>query len=279
MFSRILLVVFSALIATAHASAQPEAPSAAEAWSNLHTAASSKNVDTRIQAVTALSVIGTNRDAEQMLRAAFYDPEIDVRLAAIIAAGETKDRNLRGDLRKLLDDDAPQVAFTAATTLWKMTDQSGEDILLAVMRGERKANPNFMTSATHSASRTLHKPAELLRIGATQAASILVPPVGYGMGAYRYLEGASKNPRVQALELLAKQEHNEHLQAELIDATDDKDEAVRLAAAEELSHYPGKATLDALSRMFGDKKTAVHLMASASYIRAAGGRAGTRRHK
>lgn len=269
MSSRITALLFSALLASTVATAQLPPPSVSEAWGQLKTGYDAKSADTRIQTVTALSVIGTNPEAEAMLRKAFRDKEVDVRLAAIVAAGETKDRNLIGDLRSLLDDAAPEVAFTAATTLWKTGDHSGEDILLAVVRGERKAAPGFMKSATHNANRTLHSPAELLKIGATQATSILVPPVGMGMGAYKYLDGPSKNPRVQALDLLAK-EHNELIHRELIDATDDKDDAVRLVAAEELAKYPGTATADALGKMFGDSKTSVRLMACAAFIRIQG---------
>lgn len=270
MSSRFATLLFASLLASTVAAAQMPPPSASEAWAQLQAGFDSSSADARIQTVTALSVIGTSGEAERMLRSAFHDKEVDVRLAAIVAAGETKDRNLIGDLRTLLDDPAPEVAFTAATTLWKAGDRSGEDVLLAVVRGERKASPGFMKSATHNANRTLHKPGELLKIGAMQATSILVPPVGMGMGAYKYLDGPSKDPRVQALDLLAK-EHNELVHRGLMDATDDKDDAVRLVAAEELAKYPGAATADALGKMFGDGKTAVRLMACAAFLRVSSG--------
>ena len=73
--------------------------------------------------------------SEKMITDAMADPDVDVRTAAALAAGQTKDRNLTTPLRNLLDDNEPQVVFTAATTLWKMGDKSGEDILMAVVDG------------------------------------------------------------------------------------------------------------------------------------------------
>ena len=80
-----------------------------------------------------------------MITDAMGDPDVDVRTAAVLAAGETKDRNLTTPLRNMLDDKEPQVDFTAAMTLWKMGDKSGEDILMSVVDGDRSAN------ATHDA--------------------------------------------------------------------------------------------------------------------------------
>ena len=55
-----------------------------------------------------------------MITNAMADPDVDVRTAAALAAGETKDRNMTTPLRNLLDDKEPQVVFTAAMTLAKM---------------------------------------------------------------------------------------------------------------------------------------------------------------
>ncbi|MBS1814614.1 MAG: HEAT repeat domain-containing protein [Acidobacteria bacterium] len=247
----------------------PPAPSINEAWSQLHTAAESKNIDTRIEAMTALSVLPANKEAAALLRSAFHDADIDVRIAAIIAAGETKNRNFSNELRAMLDDDSPQIAFVSALTLWKMGDHSGEDILVAVLNGDRKADQGFLKEGMHHANRSLHNPTKLIKEGALQTAGILLPPVGYGMGAYKYMRGTTQNPRVEALNEIAM-EHNHFIRDQLIHAAADKDDEVRLAAAEGLAKYSGKPVTDALGELFGDSKTAVRLMACAAFIRASG---------
>lgn len=253
----------------ASAASQLPPPSVSEAWSQLKTAAEAKDVNTRIDAMTALSVLPHNKDAAVLLREAFYDPEVDVRMAAIIAAGETKNRDFTTDLRNLLDDPTPQVAFTSAMTLWKMGDHSGQDILLAVVNGDRKTDKGFLKEGMHNANRTLHDPAKLMKEGAIQTASIFLPPVGYGMGAYRYMHGNAQNPRVEALNQLVM-EHDELIHNELIDTLTDKDDEVRAAAAEALAKYNGKKTTDALATLFGDSKTNVRLMGCAAFIQASG---------
>lgn len=242
-------------------------PSVDEAWGQLKAAAEAKDVNTRIDAMTALSVLPHNKDAAVLLRKAFNDAEVDVRMAAIIAAGETKNRDFTNDLRSLLDDPTPQVAFTSAMTLWKMGDRSGQDILLAVVNGDRKTDKGFLKEGMHHANRTLHDPAKLMKEGAIQTASIFLPPVGYGMGAYRYMHGNAQNPRVEAINQLAM-EHDDLVRDALLDALTDKDDEVRAAAAEALAKYNGKKTTDALAALFGDGKTSVRLMACAAFIEA-----------
>src|SRR5882757_1443772 len=176
-----------------------------EAWSEItSTVTESKGIDTRVQGIAALGLLGQFPQALQLLQEAMHSPDLEVRIAAIQSAGETHNPNLTSDIRNLLDDKEPAVAFTAAITLWKMDDQSGEDILQSVVRGDRSANPGFLKGGIHSANRQLHSPTSLAKIGAMQGAMILLPPVGIGMGAYQYLKGnAGESPRVLAVEQLA----------------------------------------------------------------------------
>ena len=90
-------------------------------------------------------------------------------------------------VRQLLDDKEPQVVFTAAMTLWKMGDRSGEDVLMAVVDGERKAGPTLLHGTEHSIDNELHDPAALAKMGALQGASMLLGPFGYGITAYEYI--------------------------------------------------------------------------------------------
>jgi hypothetical protein len=229
-----------------------------------------KNTDTRIAAVTGLSLLGGQPRAEKLVRDALHDADIDVRLAAIVAAGEmvkSGSRSLTTDLRTLLTDADPKVAFTTASTLWKLDDASGEDILMAVAQGDNSGNYSFVKNSEHNASRTLHSPAALAKIAATQTMVILVPPIGMGMGAYGYLRGtAGIAPQVTAITQISKRQ-TAPVKKALIEATKTKDNGARLAAAEALAKFRGDDVRDALRPLLTDSKDNVRFTASAAYIR------------
>lgn len=251
------------------------AATAAAAWERLQNGVTgTKNTNTRIAAIAGMSLLGGDARAEKIVRGAMSDADVDVKLAAIVAAGEMgMAQGARSSfalmLRNMLGDADPKVAFTTASTLWKMNDPSGEDILIAVAQGERSADYSFWKGSKHNASRTLHDPIALARIGATQGLMILVPPVGIGMGAYGYLRSpAGASPQVVAITQIATQ-FNDLVRATLINATKDKDSGARVAAAEALTKYRGDDVRAALQAMLSDSKENVAFTASAAYIRVA----------
>ncbi|GGG82647.1 HEAT repeat domain-containing protein [Edaphobacter dinghuensis] len=240
-----------------------------EAWSMLTAAVQdTKHSDLRIQALSALGTLGINPRSERMIVDAMKDPDVDVRTAAVLAAGQTKSRNLTTNIRAMLDDKEPQVAFVAATTLWKMNDRSGEDVLMAVANGDRSANPHLVNGAMHQANKELHDPAALARIGALQGASMLLGPFGFGITAVEYMrKNGGDNARVSAIEQLS-QENTGPVRSELIAALTDKDPAVRAAAATAVGSYRDRSVPNALLPLFDDTKAPVRLTAAAAYIRA-----------
>ncbi len=241
-----------------------------EAWSLLTTAATdAKHPQTRVQALAALGLMRSPR-SDKMIADAMKDDDLDVRTAAALAAGETKDRNLTTSLRVLLDDKEPQVAFTAAITLWKMGDKSGEDILMAIVDGERSAGPTMMHGTAHRLSKDLHDPAMLARLGAMQGAAMLLGPFGFGITAYEYVrKNGGDLARVSAIEAVS-QERTEPIHKELVGALGDKDPAVRAAAAKALVGYRDKATSMAIYGLLADPKQPVRLTAAAAYLRTTG---------
>jgi len=241
-----------------------------QAWTKLTDALGDvKHAQTRIQALAALGMLRSPR-AEKMITDAMKDPDVDVRTAAALAAGQTKDRNMTTPLRNLLDDKEPQVVFTAAETLWKMNDKSGEDILMAVVDGDRKSGPNLMHGAEHDINKELHDPAAIARMGALQGASMLLGPFGFGITAYEYIHKSGGDlSRVSAIELIA-QERTEPIHKELVAALGDKDLTVRAAAAKALADYHDKATSMAVYALLADAKNPVRLTAAAAYLRTTG---------
>ena len=193
-----------------------------------------------------------------------------MRTAAALAAGESKDRNLVTSLRTLLDDKEPQVAFTAANTLWKMGDTSGEDILVSVVAGERRAGPTLINGTKQTINRDLHDPAALAKIGALQGASMLLGPFGFGITAYESIRKNGGDPlRVVAIEEIGQQK-TQPIHKELVAALGDKDPAVRAAATKALADYRDPATSKALFALLADPKLPVRLTAAAAYLRTTG---------
>ena len=239
----------------------------AGAWTMLSNAAGdAKHTDTQIQALGALGFMGSTPRAVKLIEAAMLSPDVDVRTASVLAAGQTRSALLTTDLRKLLDDREAQVVYTAALTLWKLNDDSGEDILMAVADGERSAAAGRVEGAKHEMSRDLHHPSTLARLGATQGAGMLLGPFGMGLTAYEYLhKNGGDTARVQALEAIA-QNHTAPIRAELVAALGDKDLGVRAAAAKGLSAWHDPAAATAISQLFADPKPPVRLTAAATYL-------------
>jgi HEAT repeat protein len=248
------------------------AQNTAEAWSILKIASiDSKRPDTRAEAVAAIGTIQGSRLTHPLIAGALNDSDLDVRTAAILAAGATRDKGLYGKLRQMLDDKEPQIAFTAAFTLWKTGDRSGEDILLAVLDGERKTDAGLIKGTERDADKELHNPTKLAEFGARQGISMFAGPAGYGLTAWDFThKHTGENPRITALDLL-EEEKTANVHNSLLAALDDKDPEVRAAAARALGDYRDRTTAVDLLTTFGDGKISVRLLGAAAYIRVTGG--------
>jgi HEAT repeat protein len=251
---------------------QDRAALTATAWKMLEDAlADDKHPDTRTQALAALSTMGNNPRAGKMITSAFADKEPDVRTAAVLAVGLTKNRMLIPALRHMLDDKEPQVAFAAATTLWKLGDHSGQDFLVAVVDGDRPATPGMVHGSMLAANKKLHDPAALARLGALEGAQLLLGPFGFGISAYEYMKrnGGTGSPRVTAIEDLS-QIKSPAVRSEMLGAVTDKDPAVRATAAKALSSYHDPDVNQALAMLFTDSKKPVQLAGAAAYLISSG---------
>ena len=116
------------------ADARPKTPTQMQnpAWTVLTDAVANKSSDNRIQCLAALETLGGDARSLKMTGAAMQGKDIDVRIAATLAAAQTKSPMITMDLRWLLDEKKLPVAFAAALALWKTNDGSGADILMAV---------------------------------------------------------------------------------------------------------------------------------------------------
>jgi hypothetical protein len=238
-----------------------------DAWTMLTDAVSDgRKTELQTQALGALGMMGANPRSLALIQNAMLSPDVDVRTAAALAAGQTRSPLVAADLRKLLDDKQPQVAFTAALTLWKMHDRSGEDILIAVVDGDRGTSPKMMDGMKQDIHRELQDPAGIVKYGALQGAGMLLGPFGFGITAYEYLrKNGGDSARVAAVEAIAEN-HTAPIRKSLMGALIDKDLGVRAAAAKALSRYPDPAVAVAISKLFLDEKPPVRLTAAAAYL-------------
>jgi HEAT repeat protein len=242
-----------------------------QAWTMLTDAVNDeKHAETRVQALAAVGLLGGDKRSLDLLRTAMQAKDLDIRIAAIVAAGQTKSPNITTDLRRMLDDKEPAVDFVAALTLWKMHDRSGEDILTAVADGDRKASAGLIHSTGHTINKELHDPAALARYGALEGASFLLGPFGIGISAYEYLhKNGGDSARVLAIEAIA-QNHSNPIREELLGALGDKDLGVRAASAKALSRYREPNVPPAIAKLFDDTKPPVRLTAASSYLISSG---------
>jgi len=224
---------------------------------------------TRIQGLAALGML-RSPESERLIGNAMLDSDVDVRTAAALAAGQLRDPNLTTSLRNLLDDKEPQVAFTAAMTLAKMGDRSGEDILMAVVDGDRRTQAGVLRGTEHKISRDLHNPGKLAKLGAMQGAAMLLGPFGFGLTAIEFMhQSGGDSARAAAIEQIA-QEKTAPIHRELLDALKDKDAAVRAAAARALVDYHDQETQKAVYTLLLDPKDPARLTVAASYLRLTG---------
>jgi HEAT repeat protein len=252
--------------------APPKKP-AERAWPLITDAlAPTQRLEPRVQALAALATMGTNARAAELITTSLTDKSLDVRAAAALAAGQTKNPRLLPALRKALNDPEPQVAYTAAVVLWKMKDHSGEDLLMDVADGERRGNATLLRGARHSAALTLHDPTALATIGIEQGAGLLLGPFGIGIAAVEYArKNGGDSTRATAIDLLAEQ-HTPAVHQEFLDGLKDKDPIVRAASAKALGQWPGAETAAAVALLFDDSKLPVRVTAAATYIRVSGAR-------
>ena len=245
-----------------------------QAWAILDEGAASHSLRKRTDAIAALSSMQGDDKAIKLIEDGLTDKDADVRRIAAAALGNMGAKEAIPALRKATDDKDPTVSFAAAKALWKMGDRSGTDIFYAVVLGNRHAAEGVVSSQIDDAKKTLHSPMALMMIGINEGSGALLGPFSEGITVAEILvKDRSSSARALAATLLG-QHPTPDTEKILEEALEDKNVAVRVAAAKSLGGFGDPALIKRLAPLMDEKGTplikpvdSVRYMSSAAVLR------------
>lgn len=245
------------------------------AWQTLTDGLTAKKFADRIIALKALADLGPNLKGVHMVAAVLKDKDPDLRAQAAATLGEMKSRAATPSLRIALDDEAPQVSFAAAKSLWQLGDNAGRRVLLDILQGDKGTKDGFLASHKREAKRELQDKKALVAMGAEKGAGEFLPgPLGMGVGlAKQQFAGATDPARAASAELLSRRPDKATMLA-LKAALMDRDWSVRAASATALGKLGRPGTRQWLEFALDDSKPAVRDAAAVGILRMSTLRAG-----
>jgi HEAT repeat protein len=255
-----ILLSFSCLL--------PAAVSATDdAWQILTEGTTNSNANKRKKALTALALVAPNPRAVTMAESLLTDKEVDVRQAAAAVLGEMKSRAAIPKLVEALEDDAPEVSFVAAQSLWNLGDKRGKDILLAVLAGDRGSSSGVVRGSMRDAKNRLRNPSALAMLGLKEGTGILFGPASLGISAIEEMRKDGSAPARAAAAMLLGTDRSPELIKALEEALVDKNWVVRAAVVKSLALRGDRRQIATLQSMLTDQEEAVRDMAAAGVIR------------
>ena len=239
------------------------------AWDILTQGAHDKNPERRKQAIVAIGSIGLAPEAIQTVEAGLLNDEDPVvRQTAAATLGQMKSRQSIPALQKALDDPYGEVAFQAAKALWDMGDHSCRATLQEVLTGERKDTTGFVDGAMRDAKAKLHNPRALTKIGIKEASSALLGPFSLGVNAAQeIMKDSGATGRAFAATLLGQDCDARGHQLLEWALQEDKNAAVKAAAARGLGQCGNKDSIVKLEQFLSDGRDAVKYMAAGAIVR------------
>lgn len=245
------------------------------AWRVLAEGVNAKKFTDRILALKAMSDLGPNPKGVRLVSAVLKDKDPDVRAQAAATLGEMKSRAALPALRIALGDEAPQVSFAAAKSLWQLGDNAGRRVLLDVLQGDQGTKDGFVAGHMREAKRQLQDKKALVAMGAEKGAGELLPgPLSMGVGLARQQFSPASDPaRVACADLLSRRPDKATMLA-LKAALVDRDWGVRVAAAIALGKMGRAETKPWLVFALDDGKPAVRDAAAVGILRMSARRTG-----
>jgi HEAT repeat protein len=234
----------------------------------LREALTSKNPDTRMHAIGALSLAASREPWLSRLIERLQDKDAEVRLAAVSSLSEVRNKVVVAELRKCLEDEVPEISFAAAKALWSQGDPSGRRALMAVLSGESKSTSGFLSKQKREALRMMHTPRTALLFAARQGVAFApIPGLGTGITSMQaILTDPEVSGRAAAALLLAQRNDPATLEA-LKEALKEKDASLRAAAVHSLALTNKVQYKKDIAPLLEDDKEAVRLRAASAYAR------------
>ncbi len=231
-------------------------------------AASDKEGDLRKEAAVAMSLLPAKDKATEWIHNLLTDKDYQVRLAATETLGEWKDKSRVRLLLERLNDEVPEVAFTAAKALYLMKEPEGIEALQAVYEGDMKAKSSFWKKGMMDSWRRLKTPkSALLYSLGFGLAFVPVPGLGDGYGALMgMLNDAEMSSRAVSLMMVCTQK--DKACEEMLGASfQDEDWTVRASGVQMVAMLKQQKKLPLVAGLLEDKKDKVRLRAAATVLR------------
>jgi HEAT repeat protein len=222
----------------------------------------------RIQAITAVSMVGSNDTMVEQIEEFLKDRNVKVRLAAVRALADLKSPEMKDGLHKTLQEDgAPEVSFAAAKALASLEDPAGTTVLMDVYDRKRKTRSNIIEQKKRSFFDEFHSPQSTLLFLISQGIGYVpVPGAGDGYSAINeLLKDPALSDRAEVLFVLCRTktpETQELLRRALYDA----DWSVRAAATQIIAQTAQVELQESLLPLFEDKNQRVRLRAAGAYL-------------
>ncbi len=256
-----MLILFLCAIPLA---AQPEKT----AWEVLKQGLADKNLDKHRQALTATGSIGLVPEAVQLVEQALKDMDPLIRQTAAAELGQMKSKQSIPALKAAMDDSDGQVAFAAAKALWDMGDKDGRGLIEDVITGDEKTSEGLINGAKRDAKRKMHDPRALAMMGLKEASGALLGPFNIGIvAAEQAFKDGSAGGRTLAVALLSDDCDSQTLRLLDWSLTNDKNWAVKAAAAKGLGKCGDRDSIPKLETALSDSHEAVKAMSAAAIIR------------
>ena len=244
--------------------AQPEKT----AWEVLKQGLAEKSLDKHRQALTATGSIGLVPEAVQLVEEALKDMDPLIRQTAAAELGQMKSEHSIPALKAAMDDSDGQVAFAAAKALWDMGDKEGRELIEDVITGDEKTSEGLISGAKRDAKRKMHDPKALATMGFKEASGALLGPFNIGIvAAEQAFKDGSAGGRTLAVALLSDDCDPQTVRLLDWSFTNDKNWAVKAAAAKGLGQCGGRDSIPKLETALSDSHEAIKAMSAAAIIR------------
>jgi HEAT repeat protein len=229
---------------------------------------SSKDFRMRIEAISALGMVGRNETLIRRLEDSLHDKNVEVRLAGVRALADLKSSRSEQALRETMETDSvPEVSFAAAIVLARWQNREAIDFLTAVYEGKRKSKSDLLRQGERSFFDEFHSfRSGMMYIVGWGIGYVPVPAAGAGFSALTMLlKDPQVSNRAQVLLILGRRKNAASIRL-LRGALQDRDWSVRAVAAQMISQTAQTELQNSLLPLLTDENQKVRLYAAGAYL-------------